>query len=281
MTRKLYFLLLPLLSSSLSFATADSPVVQGLGGGGRAGVPKEALFTNPASAALLTASSFYLSYTKPSIPDWNAGGRSWSAGSYDAGSPEMKGGLGYSRISRARIDGTVQGYDDRTDIRFVVARPIYERVLVGANARYITKRTSVDEAKFFRADLGAIFPIFSDLRGGLTYENIFERAGEPPGTVGAGLFYPFGFGLGLFADGTRKMEGGMRGDKGYALGAEMGVSGDMQFRAGRFLDGHRRLKGWAMGFSWVGPRLSLDYSFRLTGKSPRERDHIVGVNVTL
>lgn len=281
MTRNILRLLALLFSlPASSFANADSPVVQGLGGAGRAGVPNEALFTNPASVALLTTSGSFFIYTKPNIPEWEAGGRAYAIGAYDGGNESARGSFGMLRSSRARIgrDGR-QSYEDRSEYRFTVGTKLWANVSGGAQVRYVTRRVGATEEKFFNGDIGAIFPVYMGLIGGLTYEDALNKAGEPPARVGAGLTYALGYGLQVYGDGYRFMKGVEKGQRGWALGAEFGLAGDFKIRAGRFQDGFRRLRGWSAGLSWTGPRASFDYALRTTGSGPKEKDHIFGMTI--
>jgi hypothetical protein len=267
-----------------SFATADSPVVQGQGGAGRAGLPLESLFANPAAVGLLTpSSSFFLNYEKPRIPDWNAGGREYSVGVYDGTSEAVKGGFGYVRTSRALVDaaGRRQDYEDRSDFRAVFGRPVWGNIVAGVRTRYVTRRNGAAEKKFLDGDLGTIFPLYAGVTGALTYEHALAVAGEQPPTVGAGLAYALGDGLTAYADGYRLMQGLKKGDRGWALGLEVILAGDFRVRGGRFQDGMRRLKGWSLGLSWLGPRTSFQYAMRTTGTNPKEKDHIFGISVAM
>lgn len=263
-----------------NFATAESPVVQGLGGAGRAGLPKEALFSNPAAAASLKDSSLFLTYEKPRIPEFNAGGRAYSAGIYD-GTGQWKGGLGYIRSAQAIVENGQQAYEDRNEVRFAVARPVTESVAMGGQARYIKKSNGGAKSKFFQGDLGLLFPFVGGMQAGLTYENILKREneGERPGTLAAAVRYPIGSGLEILGDGTRQMRSTRSGAKGWALGALVHLTSDFVFRTGRFQDVYRRVKGWSVGLGWAGPRASFDYAMTTTGQKPHERDHILGMNV--
>jgi hypothetical protein len=281
MTRNIILLALVFFfHNSPSFASGDSAVLQGIGGAGRAGVPKESLFTNPAGAAFLTDSTGFVSFTKPSIPDFNAHGRVYSAGIYDGGQADWKGAFGYIRSSRAVLANSQQAYDDRSELRFTLARPISDGIAMGVQGRYVKTRNGTAETKFFQGDVGAILPIATDVRAGVTYENISRRPGELPPTLGAGILYNLGSSLQLFLDGTRQLGGDHSGDKGWNGGLQSAFMGGLVGRVGKFQDGVRRLKGWTLGGSWIGPRTSLDYAMRTTGTSKRERDHIFGLSVT-
>lgn len=282
MTRNAFPLLafLFLLPAS-SFAT-ESPLTQGLGGAGRAGIPTESLFNNPAALALSAQSTIFAIYEKPRIPDWNAGGRAYALGAYDVQTSSVKGGIGYLRTSRARLGSAGrQDYEDRSEIRSVFAHQLWDGVQGGLKVGYITRRVGVASEKFFNGDIGAIFPVYAGVFGGLTYENVLTQPGEKPGTAGAGLTYGLGYGIQLYGDGTRVMKGPRKGDRGWALGAELAVAGDFKLRAGRFQEGLRRLRGWSLGLSWTGPRASFDYAMRTAGDNPNERDHIFGMTVAM
>ena len=273
------FFLLP----ASSFATADSPVVQGLGGAGRAGLPNEALYSNPAAVGLLNQSYSFLMYEKPRIPEWNAGGRAYAIGAYDGTNEAVKGAFGYLRTSMARVDAAGrQGYVDRSEYRLALGRPVWSGVIAGLQARYVTRRTGPDGRSFFDGNLGAIFPVYSGFIGGVTYENAMNEEADRLPTAGVGVTYGFASsGIQLYGDGTRIMKGALKGQRGWALGGEISLAGDFRLRAGRFQDGQRRRKGWSIGASWAGPRASFDYAMRTSGSDPKERDHIFGMTVAL
>lgn len=285
MTRKLicsrtaFFSSLLFLWAASAFALPESPVVQGLSGGGRAGNPREALFGNPASVAFVNAVSGFVHYGMPSIPDYNAGGRMWNVGAYDGGNPSLKGGVGYSRVSRAALGNGRQSYEDISETRFVMGAEVSQNILVGALGRYIGEHQGDGTSHRFDGDIGTIFPLFSNVRAGATLENLVNRKDSQPLRVGVGLYLPLGWGAQLYADGTQLMKGSKKDYKGYSLAADMAIAGDFTVRGGRFQEDFRHVKGWSLGLSWVGPRASFDYAFRVAGHDPRERDHIFGMNV--
>lgn len=282
MTRNVFILFaLAALHADLCFATADSALLQGLGGAGRAGIPKESLFSNPAAAAFLTDSSGFVNYVKPKIPDFNAGGRGYSVGIYDGEQGDWKGAFGYTRSSRAVLQNSRQAYEDRSDLRFILARQLGGSLVGGGQVRYVKTRAGANEEKFIQGDLGTIFQLSGDMRVGITYENILkQRPGEIPPTLGGGVQYALGFGIETFADGTRQMSGPRKGDKGWAAGAQAPLAAGFVARAGKFQEGVRRLKGWSLGLGWIGPRTTFDYSLRTAGTKNRERDHLFGMNVS-
>ncbi len=267
---------------SIGFATVDSPVVQSLGGAGRAGVAREALFTNPASISLTKASFGFVHYALPKIADFNAGGRAYSLGIYDAGNQTWKGGFSYSRSSKAVLaPDKTQSYEDRSEMRFVTGHAISGGVFGGLQTKYAKKHSGPESGRFLELGLGVIFPLFSDLRGGLTWENLLGREDSAPSTIGAGATYSLGQGISLYADGYRLMGGSREGERGWSLGGEISMSADFIARAGMFEEGYRAFKGWAVGASWSGPRASFDWSMRTTGKGPKEREHILGMTVAI
>ncbi len=276
MTRNV-FLFWAFLFSHTSFATVDSPVVQGLGGATRAGVAREAIFANPASVAQIANTFGFLHYQIPKIPDYNAGGRAFSVGIYDGGDQNWKGGFGYSRTSKARIFQNRQGYIDRSEFRFSTGHGLWGDVIGGIAGRWISNNSATDTNRFFEGDVGLLFPLFNDLRGGLTFENILNQEDETPQTVGVGASYSFGYGFQAVADGYRLMSGTKDGERGWSLAGEMGFTGDFTARAGLFEEAYRALKGWSVGLSWSGPRASFDYALKVAGKGPRERTHIFGI----
>lgn len=278
MTQNICILLLCLFFSSPARAI-DSPLVQGLSGAGRSGIPREGVFTNPASVALLTSSSSYFIYTKPKIADFNAGGRATSIGAYDGENPVIKGGLGYSSVARARTSSGVQVYEDRSEIRFSAGRMVSGGIAGGLAARYVTKREGESETKFLQGDLGMIFPLFADMRAGITYENLAEKENEAPPSMAGGVQYTLGSGVQVFADGARHLKGPAKGKNSWSLAAEFSLVADFILRGGRFQDGYGAKKGWSMGLSWIGPRASFDYAMRKTSETHSEKDHIFGMNL--
>lgn len=172
------FLLWIALSSTPSFATVDSPVVQGLGGATRAGVVRESLFANPAGVAAIKDTYAFYHIELPSIPDYNAGGRSWNVGVYDGGDKTLKGGFGYSRVAKARIFQGGQGYIDRREFRFASAYSVYNGIVGGLATRMVklyTPNGGGDGNTFLDGDLGAMFPMFTDMVGGITLENALDK----------------------------------------------------------------------------------------------------------
>ncbi len=271
-----------LLFSHPCFATADSPVVQSLGGAGRAGLPREALFTNPATVAEVNGSFGFLHYSMPKIDDFNAGGRAYNVGIYDGGNTHWKGGFGYSRVAKSKIArGGRQTYEDRSEFRFATGHAIAGNILGGLQTRYVKKHSNPETSRYFEGTLGILFPLYSDLRGGLTWENVFGKEDELPSTVGLGAVYGLGYGIMAYADGYRLMGGSREGERGWALGGQLGLTGDFFVRAGLFEEAYRNLKGWALGLSWAGPRASFDYAMRVAGKGPKEKEHIFGLTLAL
>ncbi|MGZ6423316.1 MAG: hypothetical protein ACXWSR_20470 [Bdellovibrionota bacterium] len=255
--------------------------MQGLAGATRAGVTREALFSNPASVANIENTFGFFHYEMPKIPDYNAGGRSFNAGLYDGGDKTWKGGFGYSRIAKARIINNHQGYIDRREFRFSSGHEIYSGVTGGIAGRYIKNYNDSDSGSFLEADAGVLFPLFNDLHGGLTFENILNREDETPQTIGAGAAYSFGYGIQVIADGYRLMSGTKNGERGWSLAGELGLTGDVLARAGIFEEAYRGLKGWSLGASWIGPRIQLDYALKTAGKGPKEKSHIFGLTMSL
>lgn len=280
MTRNV-FLLWAALHSLPSFATVDSPVVQGLAGATRTGVPREGIFSNPASVASITSTYGFYHYEIPRIDDYNAGGRAWSAGLYDGGDRTWKGGFGISRVSQARIFRGQQGYVDRREVRFSTGHEIYNNIVGGVAGRLVKNYSPVGDNSFFEGDVGFLFPVFADIHGGATVENIADKEDELPRTIGVGASYPLTAGITLIADGYRLMSGTREGERGWSLATEIQLAGDFTARGGLFEEGYRALKGWAAGVSWSGPRMSLDYALKTAGKGPKERSHILGVSVVL
>lgn len=150
------------------FATVDSPVVQSLGGAGRAGIPREALFSNPAAVASVSSTYGFVHYSLPKIPDYNAGGRAFNLGIYDAGNETWKGGFSYSRSSKAVLSPSKgQSYEDRSEFRFATGHAITRDIVGGLSTRYSKKHSGPESSRFVEFGLGALFPIFNDLRGGV------------------------------------------------------------------------------------------------------------------
>jgi hypothetical protein len=279
MTRNAFLLALFALSSTSAFATPDSPVVQGLGGATRSGVTREALFSNPASITGIENTFGFAQYELPKIADYNASGRAYSVGLYDGGDKNWKGGFGYSRTARTRIFQGHQGYIDRSEFRFVSGHEIAGGITGGLATRLIKNYNASDSGSFLEGDLGILFPLFKDLHGGITLENILNREDELPQTVGIGAAYSLGYGIQVLADGYRLMSGTKNGERGLALAGELGLTGSLLARGGLFEEAYRGLKGYSFGASWMGPRMQLDYAYKLTGKGPKEREHIFGLTI--
>lgn len=267
--------------SAPSFATGDSPVVQGLAGASRAGVAREGLFSNPASMVALDSAFGFFHFLMPRIPNLNAGGRGLNVGIYDGGDPVWKGAIGYSRTAKTALTRSGQRYIDRNEFKMGTARKVYGSISGGINVRWIKDYNYADTSRFFEGDVGVLFPLFGDLRGGLTYENVLNQEDETPATVGAGLSYALGYGFQLLADGYRLMSGTREGERGWSLAIEVPLAGDFRARAGKTEDAYTGIKGWSLGASWSGPRASFDYAFRTTGQKTVEKAHIAGITLSL
>jgi hypothetical protein len=149
----------------------------------------------------------------------------------------------------------------------------------GLATRLIKNYNASDSGSFLEGDLGILFPLFKDLHGGITLENILNREDELPQTVGIGAAYSLGYGIQVLADGYRLMSGTKNGERGWALAGELGLTGSLLARGGLFEEAYRGLKGYSFGASWMGPRMQLDYAYKLTGKGPKEREHIFGLTI--
>lgn len=256
-------------------------MVQGLGGATRAGVPREGVFSNPASIAYVANTFAFYHYQIPKIPDFNAGGRGYNIGLYDGGSETWKGGFAYTRTSKATVVSKQQSYVDRSEFRFATGHRIYGSIDGGLATRWTSTPNMQGGRRFFELDLGILFPLFGDLRGGITYENLLNKEDENPTTLGAGAAYSLGQGIRLVADGYRLMSGTKTGERGWALGAEISLAGDFVARAGMFEEAYRAVKGWSMGASWMGPRASFDYVLKTRGQAPKEKIHVLGLTLAL
>lgn len=259
---------------------AQSPIVEALGGAGRAGLPTEAVFTNPALLGLLNSSGTFIYYTKPSIEAFNSGGKGYAIGAYDGGNPSAKGAFATVSRSRARIGaGGQQVYDDRTEYRLASGFPLWSGLVGGFSVRYVLRRDGGPLQKIFTGDLGALYPIFKDILLGMTYENALNKDEGAPTAIGAGAFYALGDSVSLFGDGKRFMKGLIKGQRGWNLGAQVNFAGDFSVRVGRFHEAQRRIKGWSWGLGWGGPRAGFHYAMRFAGEVPKEKDHHFGMNV--
>lgn len=275
------FSLLTCLAISINSTAADSPRVTGLGGGGRAGVANESLFLNPAAAVLLDGSSSFFHYTKPSVPELGSSGRSLTVGASDGDNPVAKGAAAFVRTSRARVNDGKITYEDRKEFRMSFGQYISGSIAAGISGRYVTRDNGDGTVtKFFQGDLGLLFPLFSDIRAGATFENFSKKNGEEPPTLGLGASYILGAGIQLYADGTQIMaEGPKKGQKSWSLSGEINAVADFVIRASRFRKAFTGAQGNSLGLTWGGPRTSLDYAYRSTKGSPHEKDHVFGLNV--
>ncbi len=275
------FLITAIIYSPPSLATVESPVVQGLGGATRAGVPREAVFSNPASVVNVSHTFSFFHYQIPKIPDFNAGGRAFNVGMYDGGSNTWKGGFAYTRTSKATVVNKRQSYLDRSDFRFSTGHNLFGSIDGGFATRWTSTPEIQDGRRFFEFDLGILFPLFGDLRGGLTYENLLNKEDSSPATIGAGASYTLGYGINLLADGYRLMSGTKEGERGWALAVELSLAGNFLARAGIFEEAYTAVKGWSLGASWLGPRASFDYALKTRGQGPKEKIHVLGLTLAL
>lgn len=280
MTRNIFWVFTILsLFARISFATVDSPVVQGQAGANRAGVAREAIFANPASITSVKSAFAFFHYSMPKIPDFNAGGRAFNVGMYDGGDQDWKGGISYSRTARASLLGSKrQGYIDTNEIRFSTAHSLFGGIDGGITGHW---NQSGNSQHYFEADLGILFPLFADMRGGVTWENVLNHDDDNPSTIGVGANYLLGYGFTAMADGYRLMSGSKKEKTGWALALEAALAGDFYARGGIFQEGYSELHGWSLGLSWLGPRASFDYAMKTKGDGPKERIHMFGITMAL
>jgi len=260
---------------------ANSPVRDGFAGAGRSGIPREALFSNPAALSALETSWAFAYYTKSRMSDLDSGGRNLHLGVYDGQNELFKAGLSYSRESRAKSVATGITYIDQTELRVGGGRMLAKNISGGATVKYRTRRMGAEETKKIDGDAGILFPLFQDMFAGITYENIAFIDPENPTSINVGLKYSLMQSIGLLADATRITAGDFRGENAWALGVEFSMVSDFFFRAGLFKNTATQTRGKSFGISWVGPRASFDYAIKMAKDFPRERDHVLGISVQL
>ncbi|MCO5142441.1 MAG: hypothetical protein M9962_05055 [Oligoflexia bacterium] len=260
------------------YAQESAPISQGLGGAAIVGNSKESLFSNPATVASLQTSIFTLHYMMPSVPDFNSSGRAMAVGVYDGTNGSLKGGLGYSRESYAVVRNGRQEYFDRKRFISTLAKNLWGNVEAGLRVNYYTVKNTV-ENKYFDFDFGVVFPIYSEITVGLIYDNFRNKDLNNPTKSGVGVKYALGYDFVAYGDGYRYMKGSKKGERGWAVGLESKIAGDVILRAGKFQEGLDKKKGWSLGLSWVGPRTSFHYALKKISNVPNEKRHVLGTEI--
>ena len=267
---------------SLSRAEASSPVLEGLAGAGRSGIPESSIFLNPAAIGILQNAISFFNYSKTRINDFNAGGKDYSLGIYDTTNTFAHAGFAYERESRATVTNNgAQGYADNSKLRFGLARELADGLIAGVTPRYVINKSPSGDTKFFTGDAGIIFNLAADMRAGITYENASQQVGERPPTLAGGLNYGLGFGVGLYGDYGSAMQGPLKNNKLWSLGAELAMFSDIVLRGGLYRDAIIGQRGAALGLSWAGPRLGLDFAMKTTYYAPIERDVSFGLVIKM
>lgn len=260
-------------------ARALMPHTIALGGGGRAGIGKESLFSNPAGVALLQQNTAFIGYSKSALPDLGAGGRVQIAGVYDGTSAFGRGGISYIRESRRRATEGRSPYIDKTNIRTVFGRQVIGNLLAGAKVNYTMDRANGLKSDYVYGDFGLIYPIFKDLPLGLVLENVLDRAGEKPRTLAAGVRYDILGPLQVNLDYGRVLSPNQKGEQEWSAAGELTVFTELVLRYAHFYDGINEKRGWSAGAAWNSPRTAFEYAYRETRYAPRERDHVFGISV--
>ena len=262
-----------------SASWAMTPQVEGLGGAGRGGLPKEALFSNPAAVSMLRQNTAFLAYTQTKLRDLKAGGKVQIAGIYDGSSDLAHGGIAYIRESRRVSLGSGTTYADSTKIRTVIGRELFSGLQMGIKTNYTIQRTSGVTTKYFYGDAGFLYPLFAELPLGLTVENVMDKAEERPRTIYAGLRYDIDGPLDLYGDIGKSVSSRKSQGTPWAIGLEVKFFDELFFRGGLFRDAAIGARGWAAGLSWLSPRTAFEYALRRSTSIPRQTDHNLGVSV--
>lgn len=258
---------------------ANVPQIVGLGGGGTAGVPKDALFSNPAGVVGLKSHRAFFSYSQSKIRDLGAGGRIWATGVYDGKSRFAKGGLSYIRESRRRLSEGESPYLDSQTVRGIIGRPIVGNLFAGSTVNYKMKRENGKDINLFTADFGLIYPLFSDVPIGLKAENLGDTLGEGPRALTLGVQYDISGPIVLIADYGRTISQQMETKNNWSLATEVSLFKELVIRGALFKSGVDALRGFAVGASWNGPRTAFEYAMRVTRGAPTERDHVLGLSL--
>ena len=260
---------------------AYSPKKEALGGSVRSGIPVEGLFTNHASMAGLTGSTIFGYYSKTKIRDFNDSGRAFAVGVYD-GTNTVKGGLAFIREGRPHLYGSTPVYRDRAKIRSGVGMQLWSALQAGLLTDYtIQYLNSKATDKFFNVSVGFAYQVFRDLRFGVLYENLREKAGEEPPNVGAGLRYDVAGPLVAYGDWVYVVAGSEKKKKSWNLGLEFLVVSDLVIRGGIFSSQLTSHRGYSAGLGWQAARSSIEYAYRTTTHSPIEREHTLALTVQM
>ncbi len=282
-SNKVQFLLLLLLLLPLFplCTRANQPVHDGFSGAGRAGILREAVFTNPAALALLTGSYGFGYFTKTRLVNLDSGGRDLTVGAMDGDNEYAKAAFAYEREARAGINAAGASYFDRTQMRLGIGRMLTPSLGAGITGKYIVRRNGAAETKKMDGDAGVFYPVMNDMMLGLTYENFVNVETENPTVIGAGVKYNVIPALGLFADAARITKGNNKGKYSWSTAFEVSMMGDLFLRAGLFKDFVNGTKGKSIGLTWAGPRTSFDYSMHLIQTGVREKSQTLGVTFQL
>jgi hypothetical protein len=266
-----------LVFSAESFAM--TPQVEGLGGAGRGGIPKEALFSNPAAVGLLKQNTAFLAYKQTKLRDLKAGGRVQLAGIYDGSTSLAHGGIAYIRESRRVSLGAGTAYADNTTIRTVIGRELFSGLQMGIKTNYKIKRNSGVTKKYFYGDVGFLYPLFRDLPIGLTVENAIDETEEHPRTIFMGVRFDVDGPLDLYGDLGKTVSSRKSSGTPWATGLEAKIFDELFFRGGIYRDALIGVRGWAVGLSYISPRTAFEYSLKRSTSVPRQTDHTLGASL--
>ncbi len=257
MTFRFIWVLFFIESLFLSLYASDfhSPRTEGLGGAGRAApFLSDAIYLNPAFISFLPTHSFsshYLSYKGGHLLNLSI-----MDGTRDA---LFQAGVGFTRR------------EDLSLFHLVGAKQIFSRLGIGIGSKFILPRGVFHHTRYQVDGTISVMGVLNDwFQSAFVVDNIFEI------NLDQGFYREYILGIktnlmnifSFYFD--PHVVPRLKKIWGYELGLEFPVMQDFFLRFGTFYnsslphESNQRGSGYGLGFGWIGPKISFDYSFSQT-----------------
>jgi hypothetical protein len=258
-------------------ADFHSARTQSLGGAGHAGpFMTDSIYLNPSFLAFQRNYAISGNYSR-----FDQGSRTnqetWNAAVSDGANPFVQAGLAYTH----RIDATM--YHLATGYRLTPTTAL------GISGKAYHLRTEGIGDSKFNATISATWAITPMIQTAFIFDNIFN---EPTGkrfgnlrTFTLGSKFNIDQLLLIYID-PSWVQKPFSGEKSFGVqaGAEIPIFTDFFLRGGTFRSASipeqaRRGDGWGAGVGWIGPKLSLDYSYCRIKKPLEQTQHTGGLTI--
>lgn len=248
------------VNASANLSDIESTRSMGQAGAGVGSILlNESSLLNPAAAVFYNAPTFYIQKNSHKLNDQNAQRTS----DYRDGSAEivsvtdtssnLKGGFTYAR--------QIHGHEKRTRYALSMANSLSKDSAIGLIYRYSDEDSDSKRGYYSQAVLGYTKIVSPGLTFGLTIVDPFLTVKEHfKATIG--VQYSLFSSLDLIADAGTGDHRNFKSEVFTKAALQIRAFERFYIRYGMFNDKRVNLKGNSLGLSWVGPKFSVDYSYK-------------------